>query len=496
MSRKELLRKLQYLANCGDRTAKAAYVLILKLSSKSAVKTIAGVLLLLAVSLSAQTPDPSTLPLVRAADLTYVGAFKVPDTGANGGWLSFAGSAIIYNPANNSLFISNRDHVFAEITIEPPVKSVVLNDLNRGHYLQGFQDPSEGHWNDANAMAGNGFGSNSGLVVNGKLLVSGVIYYDANGIQQASHFSRSTNLTLGSFSGWTRFSGVPQTGYVSGWMAAIPAEWQAKLGGAALTGQCCIPIVSRTSNGPSAFAFDPTKIGQATASAVPLIYYDGVHATLGPWEGSNPVYGATASIAGMVFPVGTRSLLYFGRNGIGPHCYGDGTADKALVTEHLCYDPTTNTKGSHAYPYNYQVWAYDANDLAAVKAGAKQPWEVVPAVWPLTIPNDPDATLSFGGVAYDPSKQLIYVSQMMGDGVGGWLPLIHVFKVNASGVVTPPPPPDPPPPPPPPPPVDPKVLELEQRIAAIKALIQQAITAAPKNTATKVMTPLKTALSK
>ena len=64
-----------------------------------------------------------------------------------------------------------------------------------------------------------------------------------------------------------------------------------------------------------------------------------------------------------------------------------------------CYDPTNSYKGPHAYPYRYQIWAYDLNDFAAVKAGTKQPWDVVPyGVWPLELPT-PESTTTLGGVA-------------------------------------------------------------------------------------------------
>ena len=107
----------------------------------------------------------------------------------------------------------------------------------------------------------------------------------------------------------------------------------------------------------------------------------------------DPTYGAATSIAGMAVITGTRTVLYVGRNGLGTNCYGDGTADKSLHGKKaldgtmFCYDPTTNSKGSHAYPYRYQMWAYDLGDLASVKAGKKKPWQIVPyAVWPFTLP--------------------------------------------------------------------------------------------------------------
>ena len=76
-----------------------------------------------------------------------------------------------------------------------------------------------------------------------------------------------------------------------------------------------------------------------------------------------------------------------------------------------CYDPTNAAKGTHGYPYRYQIWAYDLADFAAVKAGAKQPWDVVPyGVWPFELPT-PEQTVRIGGVAYDAQRQLLYVSQ-------------------------------------------------------------------------------------
>ena len=106
-----------------------------------------------------------------------------------------------------------------------------------------------------------------------------------------------------------------------------------------------------------------------------------------------------------------------------------------------CYDPTSSYKAPHAYPYRYQVWAYDLNDFAAVKAGAKQPWDVVPyGVWPLNLPT-PELTVRLGGVGYDPQRQLLYVSQLHGDPAGYEnRPVIHTFHVNATpGAATAPP---------------------------------------------------------
>jgi hypothetical protein len=384
-------------------------------------------------AVSAQVPAS---PRLEQAGLQYVGAFRVPDATSNDDTISFGGGPLAYNPANNSLFIGTRKHNLAEISIPVAVNSADPKGMKQATYLQGLTDPTEGKWNSL-SDAGLTFGG--ALVVDGKLLGSGVIYYDANNTQRVSHFSRSLKLTEPSFSGWSSVWRAEQSGFVAGMMATIPAEWQGALGGTVLTGQCCIPIVSRTSNGPAAFAFDHSKLGQKNVAASALLYYTGDNATLGKWEGSNPTYGAATAVAGMAIISGTRTVLYIGRNGLGTHCYGDGTADKSLDGKKApdgtiyCYDPTSNSKGSHAYPYRYQAWAYDLAELASVKAGKKKPWQIVPyGVWPITLPLG-EGSVPLGGVAYDAKQQLVYVSQLWADKDSGYLPLIHVFKVSVGG---------------------------------------------------------------
>ena len=385
---------------------------------------------------AAQSNDPAGLPLLSAESLQYVGGFRLPRGKSNDIDFSFGGPPLAFNPATNGLFAGSYHGALAEVSIPTPVNSSDVNALPFATFLQPFADPFEGHLKEV---------STSGLMMQG-LLVSGnrlygtaAIFYDANNGQLVSHYSRSVQLNQPSFSGWSQVSEPGRSGYVSGWMTAVPSEWQARLGGPALTGQCCIPIVWRTSVGPSAFAFNLAQIGQPQVGASPLLYYTGEHATLGPWEGSNPTYGATTSMTGMAFVAGTRTVLYVGTNGLGPYCYGNGTTNQSLVGTYgtdgamLCYDPASSDKGSHAYPYRYQVWAYDANDFAAVKAGTKQPWEVVPYdVWPIEFPTAGNAT-RLSGLAYDAQRQLLYIAQRGADPDGyAYRPVVHVFHLNAA----------------------------------------------------------------
>lgn len=460
-------------------------------------------LLIVVAILNGQTPDPSTLPLLSQSALSYVGGFRVTSVRDSRGvdLNAYGGQGLAHDPATNTLFLNSQGYV-SEITIPAPVNHSDVTQLPFAAFKQQPTDPTEGHLKDLYAGDAKAYG----LLVSGdRLIGTGYIYFDASNVQRVSHYSRSRNLTTPSFSGWSQVGQADKQGSVAGFMSPVPAAWQALLGGSAITGQCCIPIVWRTSSGPAAFAFDPSKIGQAVVAATPLLHYPMDHATLGPWATDgrvNTTYGSTTEILGVAIIAGTRTALYFGRTGLGPNCYGSGTPDKALVGTTApdggpyCYDPTSNAKAPHAYPYRYQVWAYDLNDFAAVKAGTKEPYDVVPyGVWPLEFPIT-EGTTVLGGVGYDAQRQLIYVAQMRADqgGCCDFRPVIQVLKVNASATT--------PTDPLPPPPVDPLVQMTAERdaaivrVVAIKALIQQALDVAPRNTATRVTTPLKEALKK
>ena len=216
---------------------------------------------------------------------------------------------------------------------------------------------------------------------------------------------------------------MPQAGFVAGYMGNIPSSWQSEFGGPALTGQSNIPIISRTSLGPAAFVFDPAQVGVLNpAPATKLVYYPSGHTTLGGYETANPNASQSTEITGVVFPVGSRSVLFFGRHGLGA-CYGTGAE---------CNDPADSSKGTHGYPYVHQIWAYDANDLLAVKKGTKQPWDVFPyGVWTYDLPIQ-KADRRIIGAAYDPTSQRIYLSQ---EGADGDLPLVQVFELQLGPVV-------------------------------------------------------------
>ncbi len=407
--------------------------------------------------------DPTTQPLLQSNNLIYVGAFRlpvVPYGGGHGATYSFdyAAAGVAFNPANNSLFINN--HIYeqktAEISIPEIKSSTTLNGLAQSVFLQDFSDISEGNLSRINPSGTQYAGTTrmGGLLVhNNKLVGTSYAYYDGGVTTDLSHFTSGLNLSnIGDFKGMFKV-GKLNPGFYGGYMTAVPMEWQSDFGASALTGQCCIAIISRTSFGPALFAFNPDDLGVKNPVPVaPLVYYPSGYPTLGNWSGTdvNLYYNMSTSVNGVVFPSGTRAVLFMGTQGTGTPCYGPGTADQSLVgtlaagfNEPYCYDPSNLGKGSHAYPYKYWVWAYDANDLLSVKNSSKNPWDIRPyAVWPLDLPIVGGAGIQ--GVAYDPSTQRIYVSVLGGEqlypdeaGLYNQISLIHVFQVNNATPVLP-----------------------------------------------------------
>lgn len=380
-------------------------------------------LLFILVSLSVGTTSAAldAQTLLKQADLVYQGAFRLPGGKSGESSFDYGGSALAYNPANDSLFIVGHDwnQMVAEISIPPIVNSSQLSQLSTAKVLQPFTDATEGKMFtvDGGTIKIGGL-----MVYQGKLYVTAYSYYDGDGSQRLSHFARPITLsTKGQVSGPYEV-GALKAGFVSGYMTQIPQAWQASLGGPAITGNCCLSIISRTSWGPAAFAFNPVDLGKTNpVHAGPLVYYSQAHPTLGGWNQTGPQFNGTTEIRGAVFPEGTNSLLYFGRHGIGPFCYGTG-AD--------CNDPVYASKGNHAYPYVYQVWAYDAEQLKAVKSGQKNPWDLLPyAVWNFELPFQ-NANRALGGAAYDPATQRIFIAQSYAETFG--VPMIHVWKVGST----------------------------------------------------------------
>lgn len=388
------------------------------------------------------TPNPQTEPLVQQSDLVYQGSFALPQGATNQTSFAYGGYGLAYDSADNSLFLTGHNwfQYTAEISIPTPVSTTNVNSLPIASEIQPLTDALQGQLNSIDPSVTGQKDIGGYLVYNNRLIVSAYVFYDASGTQTVSHFSRPISLSNTSgLSGPFRV-GTQYPGFVSGYMTLIPQEWQALLGGPALTGNCCLNIVSVQSNGPAVSVFNPDQLGVETPTpATPLVGYPLSNA-LGTWSSQSDLFNGTTQVTGVVFPNGTRSVLFFGRQGIGPFCYGPGTSNQSLAGtpsdangDDWCYDPTNSAKGGHAYPYVYQVWAYDANDLLNVARGTEAQYNVKPyATWSISLPfTTPSSQIAILGAAYNANTNQIYISQSCI--APGCTPVIDVLKLMMTG---------------------------------------------------------------
>ena len=439
------------------------------LSSSSAC----GPLIESRVSVQACTPPPAVPPpapspyaaLLELNDLIYEGAFRVPPASGGSQPYEYGGTALAYHPAHDSLLLVGHDqsqHV-GEISIPAPTITPYLALLPRATAIQSPADVLDGKRMTIDGDISNGVKIGGIMPVGNSFVVTAWSYYDTSPQKQTkTHFLTGQSVSApgpvtGPFQVGNGFQDYVPTdtsrigGFVSGYMSTIPAAWQPMLGGTHLTGQGGgVSILSRTSSGPSATVFNagetgvpnsPTKLvmGYPSDPQSPLSLLE--QPTVGVWGAEEGVYNGMQNFRGMVFPEGTRSILFFG-SGATTFCYGAATDNLALhlapvpgqIGQHYCYDPIGEGIGPHGFPYTSIVWAYDANDFVAVKQGNKDPWEVVPyAIWNLVLPfqkkivNGVDVGFrDIVGAAYDPASKRIFLSAYRQDAL---TPLIHVFRV-------------------------------------------------------------------
>jgi hypothetical protein len=458
--------------------------------------------------LGAQAPaDISLEPRVEnVSSFVWQGSFRLSDQvfgsdvncgGTSCATFAYGGSSLAFrhNPdtGQDSLFLVGHDQgqLVAEVSLSALGFGPAIANLPVAGMLQSFADPTEGQMESVNPGSGTAKKVGGLLVYQNKLYSSVYDFYDGASTQVMSHFVSSPDFSItGDVVGPQRVkfcigaTDCLRAGFFDGYFGLVPSEWQAPLGGPVLNGNCCLNVISRTSWGPAAFSIDPAQLGVRDAEgnlpdvhANPLVYYfsDGsaptdntgnFHAlTEDALRPADPVYpvddachntstlfNCSSEVRGIVFPQGTRSVLFFGRQGLGTICYGQGTGDKALhgqlvpgeVDVDYCFDPADHNKGFHAWPYAHYVWAYDALDFAKVRGGTLAPWDLKPyKVFQLNLPLDTpfgdaaDAqSRRIGGAAYDPATGRVFLSQMFDDGRA---PIIHVFTIDLG--TTPPPPP-------------------------------------------------------
>lgn len=397
-------------------------------------------------------------------------------------------------PRNNAAMPDRRALDRTSVPLAPFVDSDVLIDpSNNTWYEMGPTDDPNNR--DAHLQ--------EVLVLGNKALVAGNIFYDASGAQDVSWFVADWPLTQPVVrTPWRTVANVGE-GWASGPATIIPERFRAALKGDVLFGQPGgLPIISRQSFGPCAIsAYANDFLTKSDVPANLLLGYNNGDLAFWGQDPNNDYWNAATYYTSLVF-MGDY-LVFIGTHGYGDVCYGAGLRyyeakpeDIALHETtrsdgaHVCFDPLSETKGTHAYPYRVQGAVYAVADLAAVAAGAKKFNAVKPVGWfPIELPwfdseyYPPLPTwmipsFDVRGADFDNELGELHVIVSRQDSLG-WDqgPLVHVFKVD--GIPTGPNPvlqlgdiDEPLPPPPPTPDLEPEPEPTLDYLKAIVAALQ------------------------
>lgn len=365
--------------------------------------------------------DPTGQPRVQQSQLQWLGAFRLPSGTFGPSRFGYGGAAPGYHKdaqSRETLFMEG--HAWykgnaAQVQIPQLSSSRDVDDLPRATLLQPFADATDGK---LGGRSGDGLGSM--MSYNGRLLIGSYVYYDADGGQQrfigASGFNLSSTTD---FKGFFSPAGV-NPGRLGRYMTTIPSEWQSRLGGPAVSGACCLSIISRTNSGPGISVFNPDDVGVGDSVpfkevlGYPLDHPVKFGSDQGGCTAQSNVFNCTSSVVAVAFPAGTRSVLFFGSQGTGPVCYKD---DGPVSCR--------GTGGYNAPPYRAKVWAYDANDLVRVKNGEVPSWSVSPyGLWDLDFEYN-SGSVSFAGGTFDPATNRLFLIETNAED-----PIVHVLTVN------------------------------------------------------------------
>lgn len=392
------------------------------------------------VSTVVVTPPPAPGGIILQNDWTLLGSFRLPGGSTDQTSFNYGGLAACLSAGGNLLITGFAGTpTMAEVTIPTPSMAGSIGSLPTAALVQGFTDALAGKLSaigGGTAYLGGVTPVGSGLVINAYL------YYDGSGLQTLSAFVTGTTLgtNVSGPDGIQNTLGAPVpslfAGFVSAWICPIPSAFQASLGGTHLVGNGAIPIISRTSYGPSATVCTLSGLGASPIAGTTVLGYPSQHPTLGNWINAgpaNPPFNQATTITGIFFPPGSESVVFVGKTGMGAQEYGEGTSNPALAGtiapdgSVYVYDPTGSAKGTHAYPYLPYAWVYRVSDLVAVKNGSMNPWDVTPAAqynltWPFPAPN-----AQGGGVAFDTTSLKAYVLDPYADYPA---PLVHVFQLT------------------------------------------------------------------
>jgi hypothetical protein len=310
------------------------------------------------------TPTAVNIPisLSKVLDITYAGAFRIQftDEVSNTGYSS---NATGISEDKLRLFITshNYENAVAEIVIPTLSMSSTLADLPNATVSQGF----------ATLLSRNTIDPKSNdridgyLEYNGSLIITSEKWYDGDGLNSHNMqvLSDSSNLAGGTNTGLLQYEGRARS---AGWMAKVPADLVALVGGEFVSGWASnYSISSRYSQGPSLYVFDPQDALNAVAGGVvpstELLNYPLNENALSVGGNTylanvDPLWGSEArGKMGFLIPNSNLFMVIGSHGGL-----NDGVGYKITQdTGNLCGGSCTYTAADQ---YSY-YWLYNINDI-------------------------------------------------------------------------------------------------------------------------------------
>lgn len=367
--------------------------------------------------------------LISITDFSYAGGFRIPAGEYGGTNMSslYSFGPMGYNPDNSSVYIVGHDNTrpLAEFTIPAIVNSATLSDLNvAAAPIQGYVQPLS----LASGFNEPGVSERVGGIYYdaGRMMITGFPFYGQSpSSTQFLLFADADDIANSANSGWIESASGASASAAAGFISKIPAEWQAALGGTHLSGLSTSThraYNAGASIGPAAYAFDADTAldNYSTISNIPtveLIKYTLAN-SLSPGNdyyntsGTNDIWTHISETSfGFIVP-GTDTYAVFGRSG------GHGPLGAAYGTDNCGFQGHCALDSSDYYPF---YWLYDVNDMAAVRAGTMQSYEIQPYEYgPINTSIIPFQTYSNRGViggAFDDATSSLYLMLVREDGL-------------------------------------------------------------------------------
>jgi len=413
--------------------------------------TLLGVAISAAESASTHPAPPQRL---IPADLHYRGAFAFP---VGDEW-AYSGHALAYYPAGDadgpadgyrgSLFAVGHAQTqqVGELAIPAPVISDQLEALPRATILQPLADLTGGWLANCTYDDGCEYSEVAGLAYLpnvDKVAWNLRDWYNVDGGDQDSlgWSDRDYSNAAGVWHIGPRPNELFHNARTSNYLFTAPLDFaETHLAGKWLIAGNTRPAGAfGGSQGPTLYATAPWLAGNPPVSgqaldALALLYYpvvDGCVESPAAVGCHYPGYRAADDWGGgaWIEADGKSAVVLMGRKGLGASCYG-------IPGEECQPSRCTTDKGWHADPYEPQLLFYDPTELAAVAAGDRDPWTVLPYMIyrPTSELFNPDCGI-LNAVAYDATYGLIYATESRAGPFGETV--VHVWAVAVDETPTP-----------------------------------------------------------